>query len=589
MLRTLRAQVARGPLVSRSWRAPLAFFAGTWALLTLFRVHAPLHLDTARDLLTARDCVFAGHCHGAGPRSSFGELMQGALWSHLLELHASLGLGLVALERVADLLIAAAAAVVPLVARRLGAPQHALTWALWLPATLITCGYPRLWNPTPWPLVLVWTFLALLQAARTGGAAMFTVAAVALALAVDVHVATGVLVPLFVAVVVACARRPAVALPLAGAAMVAVLALDSPGAFAENRERLGPHAPAIAGGVIAAIVAGLYARRWFAGAGEQRARRVALAVCVHHGAVLIALSLISGHHLDPRYFAPIVTPAALLVSVWLDPRVQRARRPGWWHALAIALVVGWHLQHWFELRGRPQFRLIDVEPIAAELYGRGLAFGDLYRHLRGPGAFDLISVLAALEPADGRRAGSDGPDLLLLRARRDALPRPLPAGWSIVELAGSHVAVIVAYAPWVRSDPLTICRADERDGCEQFPVAVERFAAGTLWTERAYAGIVDVPRRFAGAKSLVYRLSAQVPEDGPARELVLFDDDCGRWSFVGTEARSLPLTPGPQVLEFTVTPRSRCRGWLPHFAEVEVADPSLMALAAAASRERTRH
>ncbi|MFY0533298.1 hypothetical protein [Nannocystis pusilla] len=105
------------------WRASLAYFAGTWALLASFRAHAPVHLDTARDLLIARDCALGGPCPGAGPRSSFGGLMQGTTWSRLLELREHLGWDLAAIERVADLLVACAAALVPLVARRLGAPR----------------------------------------------------------------------------------------------------------------------------------------------------------------------------------------------------------------------------------------------------------------------------------------------------------------------------------------------------------------------------------------------------------------------------------------------------------------------------------
>jgi len=555
--------------VSPGRRASLAYFAGTWALLTVFRAHAPLHLDTARDLLIARDCVLAGHCPGAGPRSSFGGLMQGATWPWLLELREHLGWGLIALERAADLLLACAAALVPVVARRIGAPANALTWALWFPATLLTIGYPRLWNPTPWPLVLVLTFLALLQGARSGGAAAFVAAAGALALAVDVHVAGGVLVPLALVVAAACARRPWVALPLAAGAFVGVVAAASPGAFAENRATLAPYAGVLLAGSGAAVVAGLLARRWFAGDADRRARIVAVGACLYVSIGMIALSLASGHGLDPRYFAPIVTPAAIVVSARLGPFVSPR-----WRAAVLIFVVAGHVGLWAVQRVVDrQFRLIEAEAVAAELYGRGLAFGDLYRHVRGPRAFDLVSTLAALEPDDGRAAGRDGRDLLVVRALRSALPSPLPSGWNIVELGGAHVAVVVAVSPTVGIEPVEICGDGD---CVQVSVDVERFAQhdATPWSARAHAGLPGLAQRFARASSLTVRLPRRAVAE-PSR-IVVFHDDCGAWQVdAGRD----------EVVAFTVTPRRRCRFWLPPFAEVGARDIALSSLLTAAGAD----
>src|SRR5271156_4451156 len=55
------------------------------AWLLCVRAHAPVHLDTARDLLLARDAA-EGLARGlAGPPSSFAHLVQGAAWIHVLE------------------------------------------------------------------------------------------------------------------------------------------------------------------------------------------------------------------------------------------------------------------------------------------------------------------------------------------------------------------------------------------------------------------------------------------------------------------------------------------------------------------------
>ncbi len=117
-------------------RAPLGYFAATWILVSAARVHATIHLDTARDLLIARDCVVDVACSGAGPRTSFGGWTQGALWSHVLELRELLGLGLGALEEVSHLALAAAAALVPLPARSLDRTPSA-------------CGSRPRWRASP--------------------------------------------------------------------------------------------------------------------------------------------------------------------------------------------------------------------------------------------------------------------------------------------------------------------------------------------------------------------------------------------------------------------------------------------------------
>ncbi len=90
----------------------------------------------------------------------------------------------------------------------------------------------------------------------------------------------------------------------------------------------------------------------------------------------------------------MVTPAALVVSLGLSPRISRQLQ------LALAGLVVSRRTSGCGPRNAPSIgdvRLVEAEAIRRELYGRGLAFGDLYRHVRGPRAFDLVSTLAALE------------------------------------------------------------------------------------------------------------------------------------------------------------------------------------------------
>lgn len=563
--------------------AALALFVATLALLGVFRVHAPLHLDTARDLLLARDCVLGGHCPGMGPRSSFGELMQGALWSHLLELWQRLGLGFAGLERAADLLIAAAAALLPWVGRGMDRPVGALTWALWLPATLLTIGYPTLWNPTPWPLALALFHLAFVHAVRSGHWLPCTLAGAALALAIDLHVATALLLPFFLAAALAGARRPTLAALSAFAACAGVLALDSPGAFAVNRQIVARHPALVLLTLGCALAAGLSARRrLLAAPAASRARLVGLALCIYYAALLLGLSVVSGHSLEPRYLAPIVTPAAILGGAWAEAAIQRARRirPSKIRAALALLIIVLHGARWARDRGDARhFRLVEAEPIAAALFDRGLAFGDLYRHLRGPGGFHLLSTLAALEPPDLRVAGRDDRDYLVIRAARSSVPSPTPPGWTLVDLGGSHVGVIVPRTTRVEIDPLEVCHTRaEVHSCETFPVDLHRFDQrdDNRWADRAYAGIAGLDRllgRTPGAE-IFYKLSLRAASGGSVPRILLFADECSTWRI--DQASEAGVV-------FAVIAAPRCRWWLPPFVELEDPDPALDALILAAT------
>lgn len=566
--------------------AAAVYFGGTLALVELFRVHAALHVDTARDLLLARDCAIGLHCSGAGPRSSFAGWMQGALWSHLLELRELLGLGLAALEHAANLALALAAALVPLVARAIGRPANALTWALWLPATLLTIGYPTLWNPTLWPLTLGLFYLALARAAHTRHLVEFAAAAAAFALALDVHVGSAVLLPCFLAAVVACAARPWLALATVAACMVVVLAVDSPGAFAENGALVVRHAPVLALALALPLAAGLWARRRLAGRdATARAQAVVRACVLFSLLALPLLALGTGHPLHARYFAPLVTPAAILLTARTGLFARR-----FVHAAALALVCAGYLLVWHDahdFNSRVRFRLVEVEAVAAALYDRGLDFAALYRRLRGPYAFDLLSTLAVLEPPASGAAPDDDRDLLVVRATRADLLPSLPPDWTVVGLDDVHVAVIVPYRPWVRVDPVEICRRPaarpDEETCVTLPIDVTPFARreGLRWAARAFAELPGFTRPNRGDR-ILYRMTLHPQAGGPGRRIRVFADACKHWALAVPGAAAfdprivdIPADGATRELVFSVTASPRCRWWLPPFAELSAPDPAI--------------
>lgn len=545
---------------------PAAFFAATLLLLAALQIHAEIHLDTARDLLIARDCTLGRHCPEAGPRSSFAGLMHGALWSHALELRERLGLGVAAFERVVAVALALAAALVPVAARPLGRHAGACAWALWLALTLITTSYPTLWNPTLWPLALALLTLALAWTARGRGTLAALALAAALAASLGLHASSALLVPFALAAIVACARRPLVAVPLASALLLALLALDAPKGFTENRGLLAAHKAALLLVLAASVALGALARpRLSALPDALRAERVLAALCLALLALWPLGAWLSGHGLQARYLAPLATPAAILVGARLDrsPALRRLTLAG----VLLGYLAFWADDRWSDRR----LRVFEAEAIAAELYGRGLGFGDLYRRLRGPDAFALLSTLAAFEPPDGRAATGEPRDLVVLPLAREALPSPLPPGWSAVPLGGGRVALIAASLPRLDLDALELCR----DGaCAPQPVDGRRFDQhpDMVWNIRAHAPLA--PRGRDGER-WVYRLPVR-PAAGQPRELVLLRDECAGWTIETSDAgHRLELRPDARAASFAVAAAPRCRGWLPPYVE---ADPPLARL-----------
>lgn len=583
------ARGAAGDLSSRARHgAPLAWGAATLALLSVLPIAAALHLDTARDLLIARDCVLGAHCAGAGPRSSFGGLMHGALWSHVLELREWFGLGIAAVELFVRGMIAVAAALVPVAARQLGRPAGAITWALWLPATLFAIGYPTLWNPTLWPVALGVLGVALLGGARTGGAIAFVVAGAALACAIDLHVSSALLVPFVVGVIAACSCWPVITGTAAAVVFVGVLAIDSPGAFAENRAILGGHVGVLVPVLVGAALAGWMLRsRVRARAPERRAAMVAVAWCGYVALVLPALAIVAGKTLHVRYLAPLVTPAAILGGAWLEALLVRrgaARARVAVVSLGVAAYVAGVV---LDRTGNPRFRIGEVEALAPALYARGLAFGDLVRHVRGPLAYHLASTLAAFEPPDGRGVAEDGLDVLVVRVERTAVPSPTPPDWTVIDLGGSHVAVIVAYRPWVRVDTIEVCRGGAgARGCVRGEVEVERFAqhAGMRWADRGYASLPGAERPRAG-ETVSVRLPLRAPPGRPGRTIRLLRDECA-WRIeqvngaAPSQADAVRIASGSPDGEivFTFAAGKRCRGWLPPLVELGEDEAALAAL-----------
>jgi len=283
--------------------------------------------------------------------------------------------------------------------------------------------------------------------------------------------------------------------------------------------------------------------------------------------LLPLLALLVEHPLHARYLAPLVTPAAILVSTHSSthPRAW-VRITGTLIVLVgyLAFAVGEHVLN-------SRFRLTEAEQFGGVLYSRGFSYDDLYRHLRGPDVVHLLATLAALEPPDRRRSTGDRDDLLVLRTTRQHLPRDLPADWIVVELDEHHVAAMMPYDPWIRLELIEVCSVNPATCVDVNLVGVDQHAS-MLWADRAHPSLPGFRRPDRGER-VHYRISLRADTSGPARLIQLLPDGCKSWQVeldgASSESRSVRVEADGRVHDvvFSVVAGPGCRWWLPPFAE----------------------
>ena len=402
------------------------------------------------------------------------------------------------------------------------APARLLAWragpAAWI-LYLVTSWYflelPVLWNPCVLPLPLVLFYICLIAQA-VGGAALTTAAAgAALALSIDAHVVCVLLAPLFLGCIVATARRPLLGTALGAVALAVPEYASSRGALVANGALLhGFWLPAI-GLLAGALAVGVALRRRVQKARPvARGRAVLVAACVYFAAVLVAMSVVTGHGLARRYLAVLVPPASILGgalltgTVWRGGAVARPARAANAIVAIAALLLSGALARTGG-RAHAAWTALDVEVLAGSLRVDGWTYRDVFRHLRGPDAQLLVAGLAADSPAPSA-AQPSAPmrdDLLVTKVARRALPAEIPREWSLVDLDGDMVAVVRRAESWVDLRQLELCEATsgEAPRCATMNLLArdpDRGARGTV-TQRAYPTLESAPgaRSTSGATS----------------------------------------------------------------------------------------
>jgi hypothetical protein len=375
------------------------------------------------------------------------------------------------------------------------------------------------------PLPLVLFYICLVSQAMGGAALTAAAAGAALALSVDAHVVCVAIVPLFLGCVVATARRPLLGTALGAVALAVPVYASSRGAVVANGAQLrGVWLPATAL-VVGALAVGVALRhRVHRARPVARGRAVLVAACVYFAAVLLAMSVVTGHGLARRYFAVLVPPASILGGALLTGAVFRdgalsrpARATNAIVAIAALLLSGALART--GARTNAAWTALDVDVLAESLCADGWTYREVFRHLRGKDAQLLVAGLAAYSPAPSAAQASEPmrDDLLVTKVSRRALPAETPREWSLVDLDGAMVAVVRRAASWVDLRQLELCEATsgEAPRCTTINLLArdpDRGARGTV-TQRAYPileGAPVTPSTSGATSQMAFRWTVEV-------------------------------------------------------------------------------
>jgi hypothetical protein len=453
-------------LTRRQYALALAVFVLAWVWLSL-RPSAPLQEDTSRDLAFARDLVDGAVLHRHGAWASFAALQHGSGWVDFLAACQLAGLGIVGIERVLTVLLAASVAVaylgfsaaLPSRADDRVVERAALCGALVLLASLpFVCEMPILWPAMLLPAVVVLAHLSLWRLLRDGKLVDALALAILCALTCDLQLIGAVLVLLALAAVVLASERPFLATALSIALGVATAVLCSAEALATNVEILRERGWLVSALAVPCVfvIAGALARRRFVKLDWEARLRLALGVELMMLALMLVAALVlsrstsdvfaqpTGRYLLP--FMPAVALAAALASSWARSPRSAALSLGFALVLVSASLGQLRPKPERVLPIYPEWRVAEFAPVAAALVERDSTWTDLALRLSGPSHAVVLGYLSSIvEPGSAEPARPDAGLLLLALAPADALDLAdeLPAERvTTIELDDLHAMLI---------------------------------------------------------------------------------------------------------------------------------------------------
>ena len=451
----------------------LAVAALTGAYLAALGLEPPIHKDSARDMLLARDGLEFGIFEGCS--AAFGDFRQNVLWIRFLALTSAAGLGPVGQHVIlAGLLMVS---VCLLDRGALDAFGEDLGWApaaVFLALLLVATGYPNLWNPIFAPLGIACVMLGLLQVVTHGSTPAACASAASLALAAEGHPATLLIAPVVVATVCMSCRRPVRALSLSiVSGVVPSFAVSSSSWLHNGREVLREawYVPLITAALAGAVLSAFKLRGpWLALSVERRRRWLLAMIVVGVTAQAAAASILSHAVLfSPQYYLAALPALAILAGLGLR-RIRVRSRFGRWGAVAATTIAAvvllvplsiaaiWRFGVSSHTASMPNYTMREAEILASVFWDTGYAFPDVQRHLRGPDSFALMASMAPFASGPNGSVDRSMEDVRVLAFADGYAPGGgMPAGGRQVDLGHRRKAWILPLDSWVRLAPARFC------------------------------------------------------------------------------------------------------------------------------------
>lgn len=460
----------------------LAVAALAGAYLTLLGLEPPIHKDSSRDMLLARDGLEFGIFDGCS--AAFGDFRQGVLWIRFLALTFAAGLGPVGQHAILAVLLVSSVCLLDRTAiDHFGEDLGWAPAAVFLALLLVATGYPNLWNPIFAPLGIACLTLALLQVVTRGSSVAACASGASLALAAEGHPAALLTAPVVVAAVCLSCRRPVRVLfaSILAGALPSFAASSSSWLHNGRAMLLTPwYVPLIAVGLAGAVGAGVTLRGGWLALALERRRRWLLAMIVASVVVQAAAASALSHTVlfSPQYYLSTLPALAILIGLGL--RRIRVRFGLWGRALAAAIVaclllvpvsaaMAWRFGISAGFASVPNYSMREARILASWFWTAGYTFPDLQRHLRGPDGFVLIASMAPFATEPNGSVERPMEDLRVLAfAGPNEPPGGLPAGGRDVDLGYGRRAWILPIDGWVRLAPARVCFTAQTGGHASF-------------------------------------------------------------------------------------------------------------------------
>jgi hypothetical protein len=517
---------------------------------------SPLLLfDTAQEETFVRWCLERGLCPLFGGPTTAEGFWQGGAWIFLRVLSAEIGLSLDHVHQALQVMDAAGIVMVAvtgaLAGGRAAGVLSAVTAALLylqLDVQVDSVHNSRL-------LFFPGCVTLLLVAAGAGSGRLFpmVIAAAVSGVAAGSHVAGGTLVA---GVACAAALRPgnrAAAVAAVLSTWAATVLLLSPGLWlTELSGWLAEGLPAagaaprgvprfvriewLAAGIAATVTVFLWPR------GSVR-RRLWTAVCAFafgaaapgvlammHGSASAAAKYLA--HLAPAAAVGLAVPPLVIAAGavrWLEARAggpahaySENRRRAVRAALpaALVLLVFFALARavgeirWYD-HSRPNHG--DLRVVAAHFKdNRGWSLRDLFRHLKGPFDFALLSELAAAWPLseyEASKAPAMTGNVHVNVVPEDRIPFPLSASCRVLRARGRHAVVVTDAKTAIDWGRFTICSRPE--GARELACVESGINLSAAEPLRVFDRVPGMPKVLPGeARELVLKAPMKVPGDG---------------------------------------------------------------------------